>query len=345
MEFTEKMKQDVLAAAREYIASETDDVFRSEVENAVGLGDWEGLYDRFYTSLAFGTAGMRGIIGGGTNRINTYMVRKVTQGLADYLNASVKNPSTVIAYDSRLFSDKFALSAAKVLAANGVRVYLYDTLHPVPMLSFAVRHLKATSGIVVTASHNPSKYNGYKVYWSDGGQVTPPHDIEIAKRANAVKSGDIKDGDEKDLRASGLLSSVPASVDEAYYSMVMSSLRRPEIIKGAKIKVAYTPLHGTGNVPVRHMLSTLGIDCSVVKEQENPDGAVDGDSMKRPGIGEDQGQSQDNSRNGVGKGHHALNLPRDGRMPSLREIGHCNADHPADQGCAPGQKHTVFQAV
>ena len=198
MEFTEKMKQDVLAAAREYIASETDDVFRSEVENAVGLGDWEGLYDRFYTSLAFGTAGMRGIIGGGTNRINTYMVRKVTQGLADYLNASVKNPSTVIAYDSRLFSDKFALSAAKVLAANGVRVYLYDTLHPVPMLSFAVRHLKATSGIVVTASHNPSKYNG--------------------------------------------------------------------------IKVAYTPLHGTGNVPVRHMLSTLGIDCSVVKEQENPDG-------------------------------------------------------------------------
>ena len=197
MEFTEKMKQDVLAAAREYIASETDDVFRSEVENAVGLGDWEGLYDRFYTSLAFGTAGMRGIIGGGTNRINTYMVRKVTQGLADYLNASV---------------------------------------------------------------------------WSDGGQVTPPHDIEIAKRANAVKSGDIKDGDEKDLRASGLLSSVPASVDEAYYSMVMSSLRRPEIIKGAKIKVAYTPLHGTGNVPVRHMLSTLGIDCSVVKEQENPDG-------------------------------------------------------------------------
>ncbi len=272
MEFTEKMKQDVLAAAREYIASETDDVFRSEVENAVGLGDWEGLYDRFYTSLAFGTAGMRGIIGGGTNRINTYMVRKVTQGLADYLNASVKNPSTVIAYDSRLFSDKFALSAAKVLAANGVRVYLYDTLHPVPMLSFAVRHLKATSGIVVTASHNPSKYNGYKVYWSDGGQVTPPHDIEIAKRANAVKSGDIKDGDEKDLRASGLLSSVPASVDEAYYSMVMSSLRRPEIIKGAKIKVAYTPLHGTGNVPVRHMLSTLGIDCSVVKEQENPDG-------------------------------------------------------------------------
>ena len=200
MEFTEKMKDDVLAAARNYIASETEPVFSREVENAVELGDWEGLYDRFYTSLAFGTAGMRGMIGGGTNRINTFMVRKVTQGLAEYLLQSVKAPSVVIAYDSRLFSPEFALSAAKVLAANGVKTYLYDTLHPVPMLSFAVRHMKTTAGIVVTASHNPSKYNGYKVYWSDGGQVTPPHDIEIANRANAVTKDSIKDGDEKVLR-------------------------------------------------------------------------------------------------------------------------------------------------
>ena len=273
MEFTEKMKADVLAAAREYIASETDDVFSREVENAVGLEDWEGLYDRFYTSLSFGTAGMRGMIGGGTNRINTFMVRKVTQGLADYLNASASDPTVVIAYDSRLFSPEFALSAAKVLAANGVKVFLYDSLRPVPMLSFAVRHMKATAGIVVTASHNPSKYNGYKVYWSHGGQVTPPHDIEIAKRANAVKSGDIKDGDEMALRASGLLQSVPAEVDEAYYAMVMSSLRRPELIKESSIKVAYTPLHGSGNKPVRHMLSELGIECHVVKEQEEPDGS------------------------------------------------------------------------
>ena len=273
MEFTEKMKADVLSAAREYISSETDSVFRNEVESAVALGDWEGLYDRFYTSLAFGTAGMRGMIGGGTNRINTFMVRRVTQGLADYLTASAENPSVVIAYDSRLFSPEFALSAAKVLAANGVRVYLYDSLHPVPMLSFAVRYMKATAGIVVTASHNPSKYNGYKVYWSDGGQVTPPHDIEIAKRANAVVSADIKDGDERDLRASGVLQSVPAEVDEAYYAMVKASLRRPELIEKSSIKVAYTPLHGSGNKPVRHMLSELGIECHVVKEQEEPDGA------------------------------------------------------------------------
>ena len=273
MEFTEKMKADVLSAAREYISSETDSVFRNEVESAVALGDWEGLYDRFYTSLAFGTAGMRGMIGGGTNRINTFMVRRVTQGLADYLTASAENPSVVIAYDSRLFSPEFALSAAKVLAANGVRVYLYDSLHPVPMLSFAVRYMKATAGIVVTASHNPSKYNGYKVYWSDGGQVTPPHDIEIAKRANAVVSANIKDGDESDLRASGVLQSVPAEVDEAYYAMVKASLRRPELIEKSSIKVAYTPLHGSGNKPVRHMLSELGIECHVVKEQEEPDGA------------------------------------------------------------------------
>ena len=272
MEFTEKMKEDVLAAARNYIASETDTVFSREVETAVELGDWEGLYDRFYTSLSFGTAGMRGMIGGGINRINTFMVRKVTQGLADYLNASSSCPSVVIAYDSRLFSSEFALSAAKVLAANGVKVYLYDSLRPVPMLSFAVRHMKATAGIVVTASHNPSKYNGYKVYWSDGGQVTPPHDIEIAKRANAVKCDDIKDGEEKDLRASGLLNSVPEEVDAAYYAMVKASLRRPELIKESSIKVAYTPLHGSGNKPVRHMLSELGVECHVVKEQEEPDG-------------------------------------------------------------------------
>ena len=272
MEFTDKMKEEVLAQAREYIEAETDPVFREEVENAIGMGDWEGLYDRFYTSLAFGTAGMRGVIGGGTNRINTYMVRKVTQGLSGYLLANTASPSVVIAYDSRLFSSSFASSAACVLAANGIRVYLYDTLHPVPMLSFAVRHLKASAGIVVTASHNPSKYNGYKVYWSHGGQVTPPHDIGIADLANKVTAADIKDMREDEARASGLLSSVPDEVDNAYYSMVLASLRRPGLIRTEKITVAYTPLHGSGNIPVRHMLSELGIRCEIVKEQEMPDG-------------------------------------------------------------------------
>lgn len=272
MEITEKQKAEVLEKARLYISSEKNPVFRSEVENAVEMQDWDGLYDRFYTSLAFGTAGMRGVIGGGTNRINTFMVRKVTQGLADYLK-SIKDPSVAIAYDSRHFSKDFALSAALVLAANGVRTYLYDTLHPVPMLSFCTRHLKATAGIVVTASHNPSKYNGYKVYWSDGGQVTPPHDIEIAKLANAVEAKDIKDMGEEEARRSGILSSVPAEVDEAYYAMVKGSLRRPELLSKARIKVAYTPLHGSGNIPVRTMLGDLGIDVVVVKEQEEPDGS------------------------------------------------------------------------
>ncbi len=272
MDFTEKMKDDILVQARQYIEAETNNVFRDEVEAAIEMEDWDGLYDRFYTSLAFGTAGMRGVIGGGTNRINTFMVRKVTQGLAEYLLQSSKQPSTVIAYDSRLFSKEFAHSAALVLAANGVQVYLYDTLHPVPMLSFAVRYLKAQSGIVITASHNPSKYNGYKVYWSDGGQVTPPHDIGIAKLANEVTPDRIKDMTEGEARNSGKLKDVPEDVDAAYYQMVLSSLRRPELIKASDIQVAYTPLHGTGNIPVRHMLSELGIKCSVVKEQELPDG-------------------------------------------------------------------------
>ena len=272
MEITEKMKKEVLDKARLYISSEQNEIFRSEVEQAIEMQDWEGLYDRFYTALAFGTAGMRGVIGGGTNRINTFMVRKVTQGLADYLS-TIENSSVAIAYDSRHFSKEFALSAALVLAANGVKTYLYDTLHPVPMLSYCVRHLKTTAGIVVTASHNPSKYNGYKVYWSDGGQVTPPHDINIAKLANAVEAKDIKDISEEEARRKGVLLSVPAEVDESYYRMVISSLRRPELVQNAPITVAYTPLHGSGLVPVTTMLKTLGINVHVVEEQKEPDGS------------------------------------------------------------------------
>ncbi len=272
MELSENMKKEVLEKAREYIASETSEVFRSEVEKAIEMEDWEDLFDRFYTSLAFGTAGMRGVIGGGTNRMNTYMVRKVSQGLGEYLIESVKNPSCVVAFDSRLFSGEFAASAALTLAANGVKVYLFDVLHPVPMLSFALRYLRATSGIVVTASHNPSKYNGYKVYWSDGGQVTPPHDILIAEKAKRVTKETIKTIGEEEARNKGLLLPVPKEVDEAYYHMVLSSLRRPKLVQNSPIQVAYTPLHGTGNIPVRHMLSELGIKCDVVKEQELPDG-------------------------------------------------------------------------
>ncbi len=265
-------KQEILKRANDYIACEKNDVFKNEVETVLKTDNYEDLYDRFYTTLSFGTAGMRCVIGGGTNRMNTFMVKKVSQGLASYLVSSINSPSIVIAYDSRNYSSEFAKAAALVLAANKVNVYLYDSLRPVPMLSFALRELKASAGIVITASHNPSKYNGYKVYWSDGGQVTPPHDIEIANKANSVVLSDIKEISEKEARESGYLNSVSPEVDEAYYNMVISSIRRKDLVKNSKITVAYTPLHGSGNIPVRSMLDRLGINTVVVKEQELPDG-------------------------------------------------------------------------
>lgn len=265
-------EKDLRNKAEIYIQAEHETTFRKEVEDDLLAKNWESLYDRFYTSLAFGTAGMRGVLGGGTNRMNCYMVRKVTQGLSDYLSEESSNPSVVIAYDSRNYSELFAMDASLVLAANGVSVFLYDTLHPVPMLSFAVRYLQTTAGIVITASHNPSKYNGYKVYWRDGGQVTPPHDFSIAERANSVKFENIKEITEQSARSKGLLVPVPDKVDQAYYHMALASLRRPSLVQNSPITVAYTPLHGTGNVPVRHLLDQVGIRCVVVPEQEMPDG-------------------------------------------------------------------------
>ena len=267
----EVSREEILERANKYVSSELNVKFKGEVENSLKADNYEDLYDRFYTALAFGTAGMRGIIGGGTNRMNTFMVRKVSQGLAEYLVQNTDAPSIVVAYDSRNYSSEFALAASLVFAANNVKVYLYDSLTPVPMLSFALRYLKAGAGIVITASHNPSKYNGYKVYWNDGGQVTPPHDLGIAEKANAVEATGIKNISEEVARKSGYLNSVPAYVDEHYYSMVLSSIRR-DCVKNAPITVAYTPLHGSGNVPVRHMLSELKIKTVVVKEQELPDG-------------------------------------------------------------------------
>ncbi len=265
-------EKDLRSKAEAYLEAEDQQVFRSDIEEELAQGSWEALYERFYTSLAFGTAGMRGILGGGTNRMNTYMVRKVTQGLSDYLCEASGNPSVVIAYDSRNYSDLFAQEAALVLAANGVSVYLYPVLHPVPMLSFAVRYLQTTAGIVITASHNPAQYNGYKVYWKDGGQVTPPHDFGIAERANAVKTKDIKHISEESARSKGLLVPVPDKVDEAYYHTALQNLKRPALVQNNPITVVYTPLHGSGNIPVQHMLSQLGIRCVVVEEQKEPDG-------------------------------------------------------------------------
>ncbi len=282
MALTEQERALIYRKAEDYIKAEMEAQFKKEVVDALDEHADDELHDRFYTALAFGTAGMRGVIGGGTNRINPFMVRKVTQGLADYLVGQVADSSVVIAYDSRNFSPLFAKEAALTLCANGVKVHLFSELHPVPMLSFALRHLKATAGIVITASHNPAKYNGYKVYWSDGGQVTPPHDVGIAERVASVDPGAIRTMSMNEAKNSGLLTSVPASVDDAYYAMVADSLSHTELLVSSKVKVAYTPLHGAGNTPVRTMLAKLGVHCEVVQQQEQPDGDFPTVSMPNP---------------------------------------------------------------
>lgn len=261
--------------AEVYCTAEKHPVFRKEVEQLLGSQSWDELYERFYTALSFGTAGIRGIIGGGTNRINPLVIRTVSAALGRYMVSMSKNtvPSVVIAYDSRRYSDLFAKEAALTLAAAGVHVYLYDTLHPVPLLSFAVRHLGTLAGVVITASHNPAAYNGYKVYWSDGAQVTPPHDKAIAEIIAQVDPLDIPSLEEAGARASGCLESVPASVDQAYYDAVLASIRRPDVMRDIPVTVVYTPLHGSGNIPVRTLLERIGVTMIVVPEQEKPDGS------------------------------------------------------------------------
>ncbi len=270
MRYNEK---DLRQKATLYLEVETEEAFRTEVETELENGQWAELYERFYTTLSFGTAGIRGLLGGGTNRMNTFMVRKVTQGLADYLKTQSDHPSVVIGYDSRHYSDVFAKEAALVLAANGISVYLFPELRPVPMISYAVRNLKTTAGIAITASHNPSAYNGFKAYWRDGAQVTPPHDFQIADRANAVLPKQIRTITEEKARSNGLLVRVPDKVEESYYNEVLSSIRNMDIIKTSKTLVAYTPLHGSGLKPVTRLFDEVGIDYVTVKEQEEPDGS------------------------------------------------------------------------
>ncbi len=261
--------------ASEYVKYESVDTFRQEVIQAMNQEDVEELHDRFYTELEFGTAGMRGVIGGGYNRMNPYIVSKVTQGLADYINeASPDNRTVVIACDSRNYSELFSEVSAQVLCANGIRVYLYDTIHPVPLLSHAVRYLGCAAGITITASHNPPKYNGYKVYWSDGGQVIPPHDTGIVSKVRQVADGSmIKTMSSADARSRRLLSGVPEEVDAAYYDKVLADpVRKAAFAEDVPCKVVYTPIHGSGNVPVQHLLKTLGVDYEVVAEQEEANG-------------------------------------------------------------------------
>jgi len=260
--------------AQDYIRLEQDPLFRSQVEELLKKEDWTELNDRFYTDLEFGTGGLRGVIGGGYNRMNPFTVRRATQGLANYVSKAVpKGASAVIAHDSRRFSDLFALQAALVLCASGIKTYLFTGLRPTPELSFAVRLFKATTGIVVTASHNPPEYNGYKVYWDDGAQVIGPHDKAIIKEVLSV-GGAIKAMDKDEAVKAGLLVMIDKEVDVPFVEMVKKCAIRPDLLKegGKSVKVVYTPLHGTGAVPVDTALKEMGVNVTFVEEQRKPDG-------------------------------------------------------------------------
>lgn len=235
------------------------------------------MEDRFYTSLSFGTGGMRGVLGAGDNRMNRYTVRRATRGLADAIHAATDAPAlVVVAFDSRRMSAEFAKETALVLANNGVRAALFDSLRPVPVLSFAVRHMGALAGVVITASHNPPQYNGYKVYWEDGAQLPPERADAVQARIRAYDFDGVDPMDEAEARAKGLLVTVPAEVDDAYVKSVLALSVRPEMLRehGGDLRIVYTPLHGSGNLPVRRVLREAGVaNLLVVPEQERPDGA------------------------------------------------------------------------
>ena len=252
-----------------------DDATKAELKSLEGNED--EIFDRFYRELEFGTGGLRGVIGAGTNRMNFYTVGKATQGLANFINkqgAAAKG--VAIAFDSRRMSPEFADTAACVLAANGIKAYIFDSLRPTPELSFALRTLGCTAGIVVTASHNPPEYNGYKVYWEDGAQITAPKDAQIIGEVNAIKDyAEIKKMTTEEAKAAGLYEVIGKEIDDKYMEALKKLVLHPEAIKqmASSLKIVYTPLHGTGNVPVRRVLKELGFEqVTVVPEQELPDG-------------------------------------------------------------------------
>ena len=254
-EFDEETKKELLAISEE----------KEEIE------------DRFYKELEFGTAGLRGIIGAGTNRMNQYTVGKATQGLANYiLEQGTGNKGVAISYDSRKMSKEFSLQTALILCANGIKAYLFENLRPVPELSFAIRELGCTAGVMITASHNPPKYNGYKVYWDDGAQIVSPRDKEIINKVRAVeKFSDIKQISKEEAIQNGLLHIIGTQMDDNYIEILKNLILNPEIVKkeGKKLKIVYTPLHGTGNTIVQKLLKELGmVNVYVVPEQSEPDG-------------------------------------------------------------------------
>ncbi|MBQ9807892.1 MAG: phospho-sugar mutase [Ruminococcus sp.] len=249
-----------------------DPDLQSELESI--KNDSDAIFDRFYRDLEFGTGGLRGVIGAGTNRMNIYTVRRATQGFADYLNQEYKNPSVAISFDSRIKSDVFSKAAAEVLAANGIKVHIYTELMPTPCLSFAVRALNCQGGIMVTASHNPAKYNGYKVYGEDGCQITLRGAEIILEKINSLDIfKDVKTSSFDEELAKGNIKYIGQDVIEDFYKHVLAEGINADLCASSGLKVVYTPLNGTGNKPVREILSRLGIsDVTIVKEQENPDG-------------------------------------------------------------------------
>ena len=259
----------------EWISSST--ISEEVKEELRAIKDEKEIEDRFYKELEFGTGGLRGIIGAGTNRMNVYTVGKATQGFADFINDTYKGEKAIaIAYDSRNMSKEFAKAAALTLCANDIKVYLYESLRPTPMLSFAVRHLKCKAGIVITASHNPKEYNGYKAYGEDGCQLTDEPAKEVIGYVNRVEDySKIKTMSEEEALEKGLLVYIGENVDKAYIESLKSLTIREELVKdhAKDLKIVYTPIHGSGNVPVRRVLSELGYEnVLVVKEQELPNG-------------------------------------------------------------------------
>ena len=239
--------------------------------------DEKEIEDRFYQELEFGTAGLRGVIGAGTNRMNKYTVGKATQGLANYIvEQGVQDKGVAISYDSRKMSKEFSLQTALILCANGIKAYLFENLRPVPELSFAVRELGCTAGVMITASHNPPKYNGYKVYWDDGAQIVPPVDKDITAKVRAIESfKEIKEISEEEAKQKGLLTIIGKEMDDKYIETLKKSILNPEILQkqGKNLTIVYTPLHGTGNTVAERLFKEIGFEnIYVVPEQKDPDG-------------------------------------------------------------------------
>ncbi len=266
-----------------------DEATKAELKGIAN--DEKEIEERFYTELEFGTAGLRGVIGAGTNRMNIYTVRKATQGLANYIcSVNGQKKGVAIAYDSRRMSPEFADEAALCLAANGIKAYVFESLRPTPELSYAVRKLGCIAGINITASHNPPEYNGYKVYWEDGAQITPPHDTGIMDEVKKVTDfANVKTMSLEDAKAAGLYETIGADIDDPYIAELKKLVLHQDCIDqvAADMKIVYTPLHGTGNIPVRRVLKELGFqNVYVVPEQELPDGEFPTVSYPNPEAAE-----------------------------------------------------------